>query len=87
MFEVQGKCLDAEGAVTTPGTPIVLYDCNGGTNQQWNVNSDGTITGVQSGICLDVTGATNPNGSGLELWGCNGGANQKWTLGAGVRVS
>jgi hypothetical protein len=63
------------------GTPVEIYDCNGGTNQQWNKNADGTFTGVQSGLCLDVTGATNPNGAGLELWTCNGGANQQWTLG------
>ncbi len=86
-LKVQGKCLDADGAKTAPGTHVALYDCNGGANQQWNVNANGTITGVQSGICLDVTGATNPNGSGLELWNCNGGANQTWTLAAGVRVA
>jgi len=86
-LKVLGKCLDAHDNATTAGTHVELYDCNGGVNQQWDVNTNGTITGVQSGICLDVTGATNPNGSGLELWTCNGGNNQKWTLGAGVRVA
>lgn len=85
-LRVLGKCFDAHGQATTSGTHVELYDCTGGANQQWNVNGDGTITGVQSGICLDVEGVDNPNGTGLELWTCNGGANQRWTLGAGVRV-
>ena len=39
-----------------------IWSCNGQTNQQWNLNSNGTITGVQSGLCLDVTGAATANG-------------------------
>lgn len=83
---VQGKCFDAHANGTTPGTHVEIYDCTGGTNQQWNVNPDGSITGVGSGTCLDVTGTANPNGAGLELWTCNGGGNQRWLLGAGARV-
>ena len=35
---------------------MIIWDCNGQTNQQWNVNANGTITGVQSGLCLDASG-------------------------------
>jgi hypothetical protein len=52
-----------------------------GANQQWRLNSDGSVTGVQSGLCLDVTGASTANGGLIELWTCNGGANQRWTFG------
>ncbi len=86
-LKLMGKCFDAHDNQTAVGTHVELYDCHGGANQQWNVNANGTITGVQSGICLDVTGVTNPNESGLELWTCNGGGNQRWMLGAGVRVA
>jgi hypothetical protein len=75
------KCLDASGKGTTAGTKVIIYSCNGGTNQQWLLNSNGTITGVQSGLCLDVTGGSTANGALVELWTCNGGSNQKWTLG------
>jgi alpha-galactosidase len=78
---LEGKCFDAYNNQTTAGTPVEMFDCNGQTNQQWNINSNGTITGVQSGLCLDVTGTTNPDGSGLELWSCNGADNQQWTVG------
>jgi non-reducing end alpha-L-arabinofuranosidase len=29
-------CLDDPGFNTTPGTQLVLWTCNGGTNQQWH---------------------------------------------------
>jgi hypothetical protein len=71
--------LDAYNHQTTPGTKVEVWDCNGGANQQWRLNSDGSITGVQSGLCLDVTGAGTANGTLVQLWTCHGGSNQKWT--------
>jgi hypothetical protein len=58
---------------------VVFWDCNGQTNQQWNVNSNGTITGEQSGLCLDASAAGTANGTLLILWSCNGQNNQHWT--------
>ncbi|SHM86658.1 RICIN domain-containing protein [Actinacidiphila paucisporea] len=74
-------CLDANGQGTGNGTKAIVWSCNGQPNQQWNVNSDGTVTSAQSGLCLDVTGAGTANGTPVELWTCNGGSNQHWTLG------
>src|SRR5205085_8778751 len=51
----------------------------GQTNQQWNLNSNGTITGVQSGLCVDANGAATANGTKIILWSCNGGTNQQWS--------
>jgi hypothetical protein len=51
-------------------------DYHGGTNQQWNVNSNGTITGVRSGLCLDVAAG----GTKVQLWSCTGAANQQWSV-------
>ncbi|MER7533846.1 non-reducing end alpha-L-arabinofuranosidase family hydrolase [Streptomyces sp. NPDC097704] len=73
------KCLDAKGKGTTNGTPVVVWDCNGGANQQWTVNTDGTITGVQSGLCLDAVGAATANGTRIQLYTCAPVGNQKWT--------
>ncbi|MET8161866.1 alpha-L-fucosidase [Sphaerisporangium sp. NPDC005289] len=73
------KCLDANGQGTADGTQIVIWDCNGGTNQQWTLNTDGSITGVQSGKCLDANAAGTANGTKVILWSCHGGNNQKWT--------
>jgi hypothetical protein len=74
-------CLDAYDNQTANGTKVETWPCNGGANQQWTLNSNGTITGNQSGLCLDVTGASTANGALAELWTCNGQSNQKWTLG------
>jgi hypothetical protein len=74
------KCLDASGRGTTNGTKVIIWDCNGQTNQQWNVNSNSTITGVQSGLCIDATGADTANGTKLQLYSCWGGTNQQWSL-------
>ena len=74
-------CLDAFNRQTSPGTKVEIWSCNGGANQQWSVNSNGTITGVQSGLCLDVTGGSTANGALVELWTCNGQSNQRWTVG------
>ena len=74
-----GRCLDVNGQSTTPGVQLQIWDCNGGANQQWNLNGDGTITGVQSGLCLDVSGAGTANGTLVQLWSCTGGGNQQWS--------
>ncbi|HTI27962.1 MAG TPA: ricin-type beta-trefoil lectin domain protein [Kutzneria sp.] len=74
-------CLDAAGQGTSPGTMVQLWTCNGQANQQWQVNANGTVTGVQSGLCLDVSGAATGNGARVQLWTCNGQSNQQWRLG------
>jgi hypothetical protein len=71
------KCLDAAG--TGNGAGIQIYSCHGGANQKWRLNTDGSITGVQSGLCLDAVGQGTANGTRLQLYSCHGGANQRWT--------
>ncbi|MBB5801964.1 lysophospholipase L1-like esterase [Saccharothrix ecbatanensis] len=74
------KCLDAYGRGTANGTQVVIWDCHGDTNQQWNVNANGSITNVQSGLCLDAYNYGTGNGAKLVLWSCSGQPNQQWTL-------
>ncbi len=81
QLQVYGtKCLGASNGGTGNGTAVVIGDCTGQTSQQWNVNANGTITGVQSGLCLDANGAATANGTRIILWTCGGGANQQWSL-------
>jgi hypothetical protein len=65
---------------TSPGASVVTWDCNSGTNQQWNVDTNGTITSVQSGLCLDAYSAGTANGTKPIIWTCHGGTNQQWQL-------
>jgi len=73
------KCLGV-GQSAGNGTAAAIWDCNGQADQQWNINPDGTITAVQSGLCLDASGQATANGTKVQLWSCSGGANQHWRL-------
>ncbi len=70
------QCVDDNGLSTANGTKIQMWTCNGGANQAWTVESDGTLQVF--GKCMDITGANSGNGTLIELWQCNGGANQQW---------
>ena len=72
---VAGKCLDDNSNLTN-GTPVIIYDCNGGAAQQWTFSNGVLQIG---GKCADVTGAATANKTKVEIWTCNGGSNQKWT--------
>ncbi|WP_246038377.1 RICIN domain-containing protein [Saccharothrix texasensis] len=54
------------------------WTCHGGANQKWRLNTDGSITGVASGLCLEVTGGSTTNGTSARLWTCDGRDSQKW---------
>jgi Ricin-type beta-trefoil lectin domain-like len=36
---IASACLDATGPSSADGTPLQIWDCTGGANQQWNVPS------------------------------------------------
>jgi hypothetical protein len=73
------RCLDVPGAATANGTLLSIYDCNGGSNQQWTSLSNGELQ-VYGSKCLDVPGHATTAGTRVEIWDCNGGGNQQWTL-------
>jgi hypothetical protein len=72
------KCLQATG--TARGSGLVIWDCTGAPNQQWTMNADRTITGVQSGLVLDVDSGYTADGTKLQLWTKSSDLrNQQWT--------
>ncbi|GAA2269714.1 endo-1,4-beta-xylanase [Actinomadura luteofluorescens] len=72
-----GRCLDVPNAGTADGTQIQLWDCHGGTNQQWTATSAGELR-VYDDKCLDAAGTGN--GARVQIYSCWGGDNQKWRL-------
>ncbi|MFJ4334134.1 endo-1,4-beta-xylanase [Streptomyces sp. NPDC088935] len=72
-----GRCLDVPSASTTDGTQLQLWDCHGGTNQQWTYTDAGELR-VYGDKCLDAAGTGN--GAKVQIYGCWGGDNQKWRL-------
>ncbi|MGW3124187.1 ricin-type beta-trefoil lectin domain protein, partial [Streptomyces sp. NPDC001107] len=48
-----GRCLDVPGAGQADGTLLQIWDCTGGTNQQWTLTDSNQLT-VYGNKCLDV---------------------------------
>ncbi|MFF4302357.1 non-reducing end alpha-L-arabinofuranosidase family hydrolase [Streptomyces sp. NPDC001601] len=74
-----GRCLDVPGAGQTDGTYLQIYDCWGGTNQQWTLTDSNQLT-VYGNKCLDVPGHATAAGTRVQIWTCSGGANQQWRV-------
>ncbi|MGJ5895428.1 1,4-beta-xylanase [Streptomyces sp. V2] len=72
-----GRCVDVPNSSTTDGTQVQLYDCHGGTNQQWQSTSAGELR-VYGNKCLDAGGSGA--GARIQIYSCWGGANQQWRL-------
>ena len=83
-----GRCLDVTGASTTPGTLLQIWDCSGGTNQQWtHTGNQLTVYSGSSTLCLDAVGQGRSPGTKVDVWTCNGQANQQWQLNANGSIT
>lgn len=74
------KCLDLAGGNTANGNYLMIWDCNGHTNQKW-VFANGAwhiSSAMDQSKCIDVPGGNSQNGNSLQVWECNGHLNQKW---------
>jgi hypothetical protein len=76
-----GRCLDVPGGTQTNGTQVIIWDCNGGSNQQWTRLSNGELQ-VYGTKCLDALGNSTTPGTVVAIWDCNGGTNQQWRFNA-----
>ncbi|MFE0464736.1 ricin-type beta-trefoil lectin domain protein [Kitasatospora sp. NPDC058965] len=80
------KCVDDNNSQTANGTPIDLYDCNGGGNQVFNFNTDGTLryAGMK---CVAADGAGTALGTKAVLTDClPGHPEQQWTFNHDGRI-
>jgi len=62
---------------TANGTPVWMWDCTGGSAQQWTFTDYLSIRNA-NGKCLDV-----PNGAAqvpLQMWDCLNNTNQQWFI-------
>ncbi|WP_378789306.1 PHB depolymerase family esterase [Nonomuraea fastidiosa] len=75
--EGSGRCIDVPNGSTSDGTAVQLWDCNGGTNQQWTLTDSGELR-VYGNKCLDAGGSSN--GARIQIYSCWGGDNQKWRI-------
>jgi hypothetical protein len=74
--------LDDPAASMTPGTIMLQYTVNSGTNQQWTVHNLGnnviTLTNAASGQSLDVAGGSTANNALIHQWPYHGVAWEQW---------
>ncbi len=73
-----GRCMDVSGPSNANGTAIQLWDCNGGSNQQWTYSSAGELKVSIGGVTKCVGGSSTANGTQMVIWTCDGSDNQKW---------
>jgi Ricin-type beta-trefoil lectin domain len=64
------------------GSTVILYTCNGGTNELWSHNSQGeyVLKAHGSTLCLDDPAYSTKNGTQLIVYTCKNSANQHWSL-------
>ncbi|MEU1629475.1 alpha-galactosidase [Streptomyces sp. NPDC020096] len=75
-----GRCLDAWNNQTSPGTKIEIWDCNGGTNQEWSFTSNGDLRAYNGTECLGAANGSLAWGTPVVIQPCDGSAGQKWQL-------
>ncbi|MEU7955629.1 ricin-type beta-trefoil lectin domain protein [Micromonospora humida] len=81
-----GRCVDVPGSATTNGLQLQLWDCHGGTNQQWTYTSGRALT-VLGTRCLDAAGYGTTPGTLVTTYDCHGGTNQQWNVNANGTIT
>jgi hypothetical protein len=76
-----GKCLN-DKANGGSGSKVILYSCNGGSNEKWTELANGELKLKAHGgtLCLDDPRSSTKNGTQLIVYACKDSANQKWSL-------
>lgn len=70
-----GKCLDLPAGRTADGTQPIQYDCHGGPNQQWTIDTAQRLVSRLSGKCL----GTDTNRHIVQSQ-CGNSPTQLWAL-------
>ncbi len=79
MIKIFGnKCLDVLGYSTQDNAAVQIYDCHGGSNQQWRYEN-GMIK-IYGNKCLDVLGYSTQDDAPVQIYECHGGSNQQWSI-------
>lgn len=79
-------CLDAKSAKV--GENMHLWECHGGTNQQFRIDESGRIHSKKvNNRCLDPEGPSTANGSPVQTWEClDNYVPMKWKVDSKGRI-
>ena len=86
-----GLCMGVAGGDVSNGKPIILWSCNGNSDQTWtatSANSDGSQpyllrNGTNPNKCLSVAGKSLNQFAALVIWDCkppNDNQDQRWYI-------
>jgi len=80
-FIHNGKCLNDKGNGGS-GSSVILYTCNGGSNEKWAELANGELKLQAHGgtLCLDDPRSSTKNGTQLMVYTCKDSANQQFKL-------
>lgn len=79
-LRANGRCLDVNGNLTTAGTAVQTWACNGVGGQRWVSRANGALVNPASNLCLDSPNGATGNETRLRIWPCNGAAAQTFFL-------
>jgi chitinase len=74
-----GLCLGVTQDSNALKTTADIATCNGYTDQQWTVNSNGTLENADN-LCLSVSGGSTTPKATADVYTCNGSAPENWTV-------
>ncbi len=80
-FIHNNKCLNDQGNAGSGGH-VILYSCNGGSNEKWSELANGELKLKAHGgtLCVDDPRSSTKNGTQLIVYTCHDSANQQWKL-------
>ena len=80
-FVHNGKCLNDKGDGGS-GSKVILYTCNGGSNEKWSelANGELKLKAHNGTLCLDDPRSSTKNGTQLIVYSCKASANQRFSL-------
>ncbi|MDW4907271.1 ricin-type beta-trefoil lectin domain protein [Streptomyces sp. ADMS] len=81
-----GRCLDVPGGNTGSGTELTLWDCSGGSNQQWSYDTTTKTLGVYGNKCLDSESDSAVDGTPVLIRDCTDTTTQQWDVVSGGTV-
>lgn len=81
VLQHNGLCLNDQHSGGN-GSKVILYSCNGGSNETWTHRSNGELVLKANGgkLCLDDPAYSTRNGTQLDVWSCKNSSNQRWYI-------
>jgi hypothetical protein len=80
-FIHNNRCLNDQGNAGSGGH-VILYSCNGGSNEKWSELANGELKLQAHGgtLCADDPRSSTKNGTQVIVYACHDSANQQWKL-------